>query len=138
MRERYGYRGNHSLTPIAAYAGAAANLTRKIMIWRKAVRRLDREQERLEKISRHVRNFTGLDPKYSFHEKGKDYMLCRKIFFKHALEKGFRNAHIMDHVRGPRSYSSNNVRMRFTRSFKKNADNRTAWHNFMNYIKLRK
>jgi hypothetical protein len=156
LRARYG-RVLHSPKPNPEYRKAVQRINYKLTQWRRAIKRIEERQDRLEVIARYIADFyelhgihatwknnagavvDSLRLKHSHLNTDPNVVLARKLFYKYCLENGFSSPDVMMYISGGNAnhgrYWATEARRQFTRSFKTNLHHKLMWDRFMSYMK---
>ena len=133
LREKYGYTPGRV---IPGYGEAVRNLTNKISRWKRAIKRIEERQAKLELIAGRTELFyEGITLKNSAHSHKPEVCMARKLFYKYALEHGCRSRDAAVYVGGKQPQWPATKRLQFTRSFKTQPENRELWHRFLKHMK---
>lgn len=122
MRKKYGPWGS----------GKTLQLTRKISMWRVQMRRIDKRDAILEHITEMVNEYFGVKIQSSSMDDRHKY--ARKIYYKYGIECRIQGVFVSNFIGRTNQHTASDSRLRFTRSFKSNPENKEAYHRFKNWI----
>lgn len=106
-------------------------LTKKIAEWQQQVRRMEVRESGCENLICAIDDFFCV----SIRSKKMDalHKLGRKVYYKYGMEKGFEGTYLGRAIGKRQRHTSADGRLRFTRSFESNPDNKQQYHNFKKY-----
>jgi hypothetical protein len=107
-------------------------LTRKIKIWKRAIKRLEKRRARLWELRRLVKEFTGgsLTKKIVRGDK----KITKYLFYKYGLEMGISGKDLREETLAKRAGEPAEYRKEFTASFSKNKENLELWTRFKQFV----
>lgn len=115
------------------FSGKTKRITKKISSWNLQIRRIDKRNKFLNELIDSVNEYFDVDIRSSRMD-GK-HKLARKVYYKYAMEKRIQGTFVSKMINRKNIHTASEGRLRFTRSFKSNPENKKIYHNFVNYIK---
>jgi predicted nucleic acid-binding Zn-ribbon protein len=108
-----------------------SELTKKISQWNNEVRRIERTQDKLKKISKSVNDYFNVD--ISSKKMDDKHKLARAVYYKISIESKIQGKLVSEYI-GRFKKTAGAGRLSFTRSFKTIPKNREAYFNFKKYF----
>lgn len=128
------------------YVERTEHLNRRIEYCRQQMKRIDKREAKIKELAQQVCDFldipllhpSGHPLKNCIKQTGRQYQLARMIFYKYAMEQGIMGNFISHWVGAKWVSTASEGRLRFTRSFKNNSENKRIWDHFKLYLKTLK
>ena len=124
-RERYKQRHGHTSITIQT----------KIDNWRQCLRRIERRERLLAQYDAIVKSYMEVSVKNSANYRTGIYAKARCLFYKYCMENGVRASDIARYCGCMDIRTPSVRRLKFTRSFATNSENKELWHRFKQFIK---
>lgn len=137
LRERHGVKNSRSPRVTPSYRKEVAKINAKLKTWKRGIARINKISKRsigLEEIEEIVVSFIGVPIKnINGQHLSTEVTLGKSIFYKYALENGFKGSYLVDFIGGIHRYQAQEYRKRFTNSFKTNHKNKEIWVQFKHF-----
>jgi len=120
------------ISQIWIYRKRRANLTKKISQWQNQIKRIDVRNSKQYALQKAINDYFQVDIKTRIMDT--KHKLARNCYYKYGMENGFEGVFLSKAIGRKRPSTASENRLKFTRSFKTNPQNKQAYHNFKNYI----
>jgi hypothetical protein len=121
------------------YREISRRATRTLENCKAKIRRIDElagRNELMKVVDRALGEFIGVSIRdMSSTCRVRSVLLARNLFYKYCMEHGIKGRDAAQYCRCAKLDSASKQRMRFTRSFSTNPENRDMWHRFQEFMK---
>jgi hypothetical protein len=114
------------------YRKGTKQLTIKISRWKQQIRRIDARTDIASKIYLRINEFFETDIR--IYNGSPTHALAIKCFYKYGIEFGLSGRFLGKFLNRKSLNMGSELRLRLTRSFKTNPDNRNIYHKLKSYI----
>jgi len=112
------------------YDDKIKKLAHKIKVWRGQVYRLKKRHKTIFNLIKSINNFFGVDIR--LRKQDSAHKLARNVYYKYGMENRLRGAWLCLELGRTRVKTASECRMKFTKTFKTNTQNKQAYTNFKN------
>lgn len=124
-----------------AYNKAVEGINKKICSWGLMIRKIEEREKEIEAIASQICDFLDIPLlgnakplRNSAGSKDNRIVTGRNLLYKYAIERGYKGIYVSMWVGGD-TKTAGRGRLRFTRSFKNNSENKRIWDQFNFYLK---
>jgi hypothetical protein len=125
------------------YVYRTESLNRRIDYCRQQIKRIEKRDSKIKALATEVCEFFDIPLahcaahplKNSIKSTDKRMVLARMIFYKYAMENNIQGVFISQWVGAKWTATASEGRLRFTRSFQNNPENKRIWDHFKLYLK---
>lgn len=106
-------------------------LSKQIALWQRQLRIMEVRESGCENLIKAIDDF--FDVNIRSKKQCVLHRLARKVYYKYGMENGFDGTFLSRAIGLRCTHTSANGRLKFTRSFESNPDNKQQYHNFKNH-----
>lgn len=134
ISRRKAYKATNPIKDDFYYAKLKA-LDQKIRTWKKAIRAIEKKEEKADIIIKLVEDFTGVNVKF---QKGinRNKVLARRMYYKYGIENGVDGVALSRYIGQVNQKTGSTNRKKLNSLFKTNDNIKVYYHEFLNYVKL--
>lgn len=135
-RRRKLNENKHTMTRVQ-YLDKRRMLQNGITRYKKAIKRIDERNIKIEALDAKIKSFMGFSVKGSASNKAKSMNIPRMIFYKWGLENGIGGKYLSQYVEAKDLTTASRGRLRFTRSFTQGSFNKEMWMRFKSHMEYK-
>lgn len=132
VRKKYGVVNGNAAPE--EYKNRVVNLNRKIRLWSKTLKVIDKRNNQLMAVANCLSYFSGINVKDSIKEDTPRHRLARNLFYKYCLENEIPATCVAEYVGATRGDTVARARLTFTGTIQKDEEKWQTWQNFKRYM----
>ena len=122
-KEKYGVRSER-------YLELSKGINRKLSSYRRAIKRIEARDLIIKNLADKIYEFCGVSVWLSINKKDDNVEVAKNLFVKWGMENGIQGILLNRYIGGKGSWTASRRRMKFTKSFLFNANNKEMWMRF--------